>query len=126
LSPCGRRKVPDTSPPASAGQRLTGDQGDRRHHDSPQPDYRTDRRLSPSSGCAQWLEHQLQRGGYTRVVLTGLLTSLPALSGGRVILGTGAGAIWDMIVKLGIPGSTTSSVPAAAHIHAPIFRHDQD
>ena len=36
-------------------------------------------------------------------VLARTLTSLSALSGGRVILGIGAGAIWDMIVKLGIP-----------------------
>ena len=36
-------------------------------------------------------------------VLARTLTSLSALSGGRVILGIGAGAIWDMIVKLGRP-----------------------
>jgi alkanesulfonate monooxygenase SsuD/methylene tetrahydromethanopterin reductase-like flavin-dependent oxidoreductase (luciferase family) len=36
-------------------------------------------------------------------VLARTLTSLSALSGGRIILGIGAGAIWDMIVKLGIP-----------------------
>ena len=36
-------------------------------------------------------------------MLARTLTSLSALSGGRVILGIGAGAIWDMIVKLGIP-----------------------
>ena len=36
-------------------------------------------------------------------VLARTLTSLSALSGGRVILGIGAGAIWDMIVKLGVP-----------------------
>ena len=36
-------------------------------------------------------------------VLARTLTSLSALSGGRVILGIGAGAIRDMIVKLGIP-----------------------
>ena len=36
-------------------------------------------------------------------VLARTLTSLSALSGGRVILGIGAGAIWDMITKLGIP-----------------------
>jgi hypothetical protein len=34
-------------------------------------------------------------------VLARTLTSLSALSGGRVILGIGAGTIWDMIVKLG-------------------------
>ena len=36
-------------------------------------------------------------------VLARTLTSLSTLSGGRIILGIGAGAIWDMIVKLGIP-----------------------
>jgi alkanesulfonate monooxygenase SsuD/methylene tetrahydromethanopterin reductase-like flavin-dependent oxidoreductase (luciferase family) len=36
-------------------------------------------------------------------VLARTVTSLSALSGGRIILGIGAGAIWDMIVKLGIP-----------------------
>jgi alkanesulfonate monooxygenase SsuD/methylene tetrahydromethanopterin reductase-like flavin-dependent oxidoreductase (luciferase family) len=36
-------------------------------------------------------------------VLARTLTSLSALSGGRVILGIGAGGIWDMIAKLGIP-----------------------
>ena len=36
-------------------------------------------------------------------VLARTVTSLSALSGGRVMLGIGAGAIWDMIVKLGVP-----------------------
>jgi alkanesulfonate monooxygenase SsuD/methylene tetrahydromethanopterin reductase-like flavin-dependent oxidoreductase (luciferase family) len=36
-------------------------------------------------------------------VLARTLTSLSALSGGRIILGIGAGAIWDMITKLGVP-----------------------
>ncbi|HLK74857.1 MAG TPA: LLM class flavin-dependent oxidoreductase [Streptosporangiaceae bacterium] len=36
-------------------------------------------------------------------VLARTLTSLSALSGGRIILGIGAGAIWDNIVKLGVP-----------------------
>jgi alkanesulfonate monooxygenase SsuD/methylene tetrahydromethanopterin reductase-like flavin-dependent oxidoreductase (luciferase family) len=36
-------------------------------------------------------------------VLARTLTALSALSGGRVILGIGAGAIWDMITKLGVP-----------------------
>ena len=36
-------------------------------------------------------------------MLARTLTSLSALSGGRIILGIGAGAIWDMIVKLGVP-----------------------
>lgn len=40
------------------------------------------------------------------------ITSLSALSGGRVILGIGAGAIWDMIPQLGIPRLT----PGAAVI----------
>jgi alkanesulfonate monooxygenase SsuD/methylene tetrahydromethanopterin reductase-like flavin-dependent oxidoreductase (luciferase family) len=36
-------------------------------------------------------------------VLARTVTSLSALSGGRIIVGIGAGAMWDMIVKLGIP-----------------------
>ena len=36
-------------------------------------------------------------------VLARTVTSLSALSGGRVLLGIGAGALWDMIVKLGVP-----------------------
>jgi alkanesulfonate monooxygenase SsuD/methylene tetrahydromethanopterin reductase-like flavin-dependent oxidoreductase (luciferase family) len=36
-------------------------------------------------------------------VLARTVTSLSALSGGRIVLGIGAGAIWDMIVKLGVP-----------------------
>jgi alkanesulfonate monooxygenase SsuD/methylene tetrahydromethanopterin reductase-like flavin-dependent oxidoreductase (luciferase family) len=36
-------------------------------------------------------------------VLARTITSLSALSGGRVVLGIGAGAIWDMISKLGVP-----------------------
>ena len=36
-------------------------------------------------------------------MLARTITSLSALSGGRVVLGIGAGAIWDMIVKLGVP-----------------------
>ncbi len=36
-------------------------------------------------------------------VLARTVTSLSALSVGRVILGIGAGAIWDMITKLGVP-----------------------
>jgi alkanesulfonate monooxygenase SsuD/methylene tetrahydromethanopterin reductase-like flavin-dependent oxidoreductase (luciferase family) len=36
-------------------------------------------------------------------VLARTITSLSALSGGRVVLGLGAGAIWDMIAKLGVP-----------------------
>lgn len=36
-------------------------------------------------------------------VLARTVTSLSALSGGRVVLGVGAGAIWDMIVRLGVP-----------------------
>jgi alkanesulfonate monooxygenase SsuD/methylene tetrahydromethanopterin reductase-like flavin-dependent oxidoreductase (luciferase family) len=36
-------------------------------------------------------------------VLARTVTSLSALSGGRIILGIGAGAIWDMITKLGVP-----------------------
>jgi alkanesulfonate monooxygenase SsuD/methylene tetrahydromethanopterin reductase-like flavin-dependent oxidoreductase (luciferase family) len=36
-------------------------------------------------------------------VLARTITSLSALSGGRIVLGIGAGAIWDMIVKEGVP-----------------------
>jgi alkanesulfonate monooxygenase SsuD/methylene tetrahydromethanopterin reductase-like flavin-dependent oxidoreductase (luciferase family) len=36
-------------------------------------------------------------------VLARTITSLSALSGGRVVLGIGAGAIWDMIERLGVP-----------------------
>jgi len=36
-------------------------------------------------------------------VLARTITSLSALSEGRVVLGIGAGAIWDMIEKLGVP-----------------------
>lgn len=36
-------------------------------------------------------------------MLARTLTSLSALSRGRVVLGIGAGVIWDMIVKLGVP-----------------------
>lgn len=36
-------------------------------------------------------------------VLARTVTSLSALSAGRVVLGIGAGGIWDMIVKLGVP-----------------------
>ena len=36
-------------------------------------------------------------------VLARTITSLSALSRGRVVLGIGAGGLWDMIVKLGVP-----------------------
>jgi alkanesulfonate monooxygenase SsuD/methylene tetrahydromethanopterin reductase-like flavin-dependent oxidoreductase (luciferase family) len=36
-------------------------------------------------------------------VLARTITSLSALSGRRIMLGIGAGALWDMIVKLGVP-----------------------
>jgi len=36
-------------------------------------------------------------------VLARMITSLSTLSGGRILLGIGAGAIWDMIEKLGVP-----------------------
>ena len=45
-------------------------------------------------------------------VLARTITSLSALSGGRDILGIGAGAIWDMIVKLGIPRLDGGSSPS--------------
>ena len=41
------------------------------------------------------------------------ITSLSALSGGRVILGVGAGAIWDMIPQLGIPRLTPGAAVTA-------------
>jgi alkanesulfonate monooxygenase SsuD/methylene tetrahydromethanopterin reductase-like flavin-dependent oxidoreductase (luciferase family) len=41
------------------------------------------------------------------------ITSLSALSGGRVVLGVGAGAIWDMITKLGIPRLTPGAAVRA-------------
>jgi alkanesulfonate monooxygenase SsuD/methylene tetrahydromethanopterin reductase-like flavin-dependent oxidoreductase (luciferase family) len=43
-------------------------------------------------------------------VLARTLTSLSALSGGRIVLGIGAGGFWDEIIKLGRPRLT----PAAA------------
>jgi alkanesulfonate monooxygenase SsuD/methylene tetrahydromethanopterin reductase-like flavin-dependent oxidoreductase (luciferase family) len=36
-------------------------------------------------------------------VLARTITSLSTLSGGRILLGIGAGAIWDMIENLGVP-----------------------
>jgi alkanesulfonate monooxygenase SsuD/methylene tetrahydromethanopterin reductase-like flavin-dependent oxidoreductase (luciferase family) len=45
------------------------------------------------------------------------ITSLSALSGGRVVLGIGAGAIWDMITKLGVqkltPGAAVRAMEEA-------------
>lgn len=41
------------------------------------------------------------------------ITSLSALSGGRVILGMGAGAIWDMIPQLGVPRLTPGAAVRA-------------
>jgi len=41
------------------------------------------------------------------------ITSLSALSGGRVVLGMGAGAIWDMITKLGVPRLTPGAAVRA-------------
>jgi alkanesulfonate monooxygenase SsuD/methylene tetrahydromethanopterin reductase-like flavin-dependent oxidoreductase (luciferase family) len=41
------------------------------------------------------------------------IASLSALSGGRVILGIGAGAIWDMITQLGIPRLTPGAAVRA-------------
>jgi alkanesulfonate monooxygenase SsuD/methylene tetrahydromethanopterin reductase-like flavin-dependent oxidoreductase (luciferase family) len=45
------------------------------------------------------------------------ITSLSALSGGRVVLGMGAGAIWDMITKLGVlrltPGAAVRAMEQA-------------
>lgn len=48
-------------------------------------------------------------------LLARTVTSLSALSGGRVILGIGAGGMWDMIAKLGVrPLSPGSAVRAMA------------
>lgn len=41
------------------------------------------------------------------------IASLSALSGGRVVLGIGAGAIWDLITKLGIPRLTPGAAVRA-------------
>ena len=41
------------------------------------------------------------------------VTSLSALSGGRIILGLGAGGIWDMITQLGIPRLTPGAAVRA-------------
>ena len=41
------------------------------------------------------------------------ITSLSALSGGRVVLGIGAGFIWDMITKLGVPQLTPGAAVRA-------------
>jgi alkanesulfonate monooxygenase SsuD/methylene tetrahydromethanopterin reductase-like flavin-dependent oxidoreductase (luciferase family) len=46
-------------------------------------------------------------------VLARTITSLSALSGGRVVLGMGAGAIWDMITKLGVPRLTPGAAVLA-------------
>jgi len=50
-------------------------------------------------------------------VLARTLTSLSALSGGRVVLGIGAGAIWDMITNLGVrrldPGAAVRALEEA-------------
>lgn len=46
-------------------------------------------------------------------VLAHAVTSLSALSGGRVILGIGSGAMWDSIVKLGVPRLTPGEAVAA-------------
>jgi alkanesulfonate monooxygenase SsuD/methylene tetrahydromethanopterin reductase-like flavin-dependent oxidoreductase (luciferase family) len=42
-----------------------------------------------------------------------MITSLSALSGGRVVLGIGAGFIWDMISKLGVPQLTPGAAVRA-------------
>jgi alkanesulfonate monooxygenase SsuD/methylene tetrahydromethanopterin reductase-like flavin-dependent oxidoreductase (luciferase family) len=41
------------------------------------------------------------------------ITTLSALSGGRVVLGMGAGAIWDLITKLGVPRLTPGAAVRA-------------
>lgn len=48
-------------------------------------------------------------------LLARTVTSLSALSGGRIILGIGAGFLWDMIAKLGVaPRSPAAAVRAMA------------
>ena len=60
-------------------------------------------------------------------VLARTLTSLSALSGGRVILGIGAGAIWDMITKLGVPRlDGGSAVRAMAGVERAVERGGLD
>jgi alkanesulfonate monooxygenase SsuD/methylene tetrahydromethanopterin reductase-like flavin-dependent oxidoreductase (luciferase family) len=50
-------------------------------------------------------------------LLARTITSLSALSGGRVVFGIGAGAIWDMITKLGVnrltPGAAVRAMEEA-------------
>ena len=46
-------------------------------------------------------------------LLARVITSLSALSGGRVVLGVGAGFIWDMITKLGVPRLTPGAAVRA-------------
>ena len=46
-------------------------------------------------------------------VLARAVTSLSALSGGRVVLGLGAGGLWDEIVKLGVPRLTPGAAVEA-------------
>ena len=46
-------------------------------------------------------------------LLARVITSLSALSGGRVVLGIGAGFIWDMITKLGVPQLTPGAAVRA-------------
>lgn len=46
-------------------------------------------------------------------VLAHTITSLSALSGGRVVLGIGSGGIWDSIVKLGVPRLTPGEAVTA-------------
>ena len=53
-------------------------------------------------------------------VLAHAITSLSALSGGRVVLGIGAGGMWDQIVKLGVPrlslGESVSAMEEAIEL----------
>ncbi|HXW43904.1 MAG TPA: LLM class flavin-dependent oxidoreductase [Streptosporangiaceae bacterium] len=46
-------------------------------------------------------------------VLARTISSLSALSGGRIVLGIGAGGIWDMIVRLGVPRLDSGSAVRA-------------
>lgn len=53
-------------------------------------------------------------------ILARTITSLSALSGGRVVLGIGAGGLWDEIVKLGVsrlsPGSAVRAMEEAIRV----------
>jgi len=62
------------------------------------------RRLSPSSSSPRPTATAWTCSPSPTIrILARTITSLSTLSGGRILLGIGAGAIWDMIEKLGVP-----------------------